>query len=130
MSAYSLITNSSPLEEAGVLFSWSHINVETQTSQGITKQIVKDATGVARPGELVAIMGASGAGKTSLLNALTCRNLDGLEVTGKRFVNNCLVTPDCLTAVSAYVQQDDLFIGTLTVREQLVFQVIIGSICR
>ena len=33
------------------------------------------------------------------------------------------VSPNSLTAVSAYVQQDDLFIGTLTVREHLNFQV-------
>ena len=31
------------------------------------------------------------------------------------------VTPNSLTSVSAYVQQDDLFIGTLTVREHLNF---------
>ena len=80
MSAYSLITNSSPIDETGVLFSWSHINVDTQPSKGETKQLVKDATGVARPGELVAIMGASGAGKSTLLNALTFRNLNGLQV--------------------------------------------------
>ena len=34
------------------------------------------------------------------------------------------VTPNNLTAVSAYVQQDDLFIGTLTVKEHLTFQVV------
>ena len=33
------------------------------------------------------------------------------------------ITPKSLTSVSAYVQQDDLFIGTLTVQEHLNFQV-------
>lgn len=28
-----------------------------------------------------------------------------------------------ISSISAYIQQDDLFIGTLTVREHLVFQV-------
>ena len=42
---------------------------------------------------------------------------------GNRFANGVPVTPNSLTSVSAYVQQDDLFIGTLTVREHLNFQV-------
>ena len=68
-------------------------------------------------------MGASGAGKTTLLNVLTHRNNDKLRITGNLVVNGEVVTPDTLTSRSAYVQQDDLFIGTLTVREQLIFQV-------
>ncbi|CAL4079531.1 unnamed protein product, partial [Meganyctiphanes norvegica] len=79
-------------------------------------------TGICRPGELLAIMGASGAGKTTLLNVLTHRNSARLRVTGDLYANGKPVDPDTLTSRSAYVQQDDLFIGTLTVREQLVFQ--------
>ena len=45
------------------------------------------------------------------------------QVSGKRYVNGVAVTPNSLTSVSAYIQQDDLFIGTLTVREHLEFQV-------
>jgi len=79
-------------------------------------------TGVVCPGELVAIMGASGAGKSTLLNVLNFRNTGKLKVTGERAVNGVPVGPDSLTSVSSYVQQDDLFIGSLTVREHLVFQ--------
>ena len=67
-------------------------------------------------------MGASGAGKSTLLNALTFRNLTGLKVNGNRYANGVAVSPNSLTSVSAYVQQDDLFIGTLTVKEHLIFQ--------
>ena len=79
-------------------------------------------SGFVRPGEVVAIMGASGAGKSTLLNALTSRNLQGLDASGSSYVNGVRVTPNALTAVSAYIQQDDLFIGTLTAREHLEFQ--------
>ena len=34
------------------------------------KKILHNVTGYAKPGEMVAIMGASGSGKTSLLNIL------------------------------------------------------------
>ena len=83
------------------------------------------ASGIVRPGEFLAIMGASGAGKSTLLNTLLFRNLSGLTVSGSRLANNQLVTPTSLTSVSAYVQQDDLFIGTLTVREHLNFQALV-----
>ena len=68
-------------------------------------------------------MGASGAGKTTLLNVLTHRNNDKLHITGDLFVNGHRVDPDTLTSCSAYVQQEDLFDGHITVREQLIFQV-------
>lgn len=78
--------------------------------------------GQIRPGQLLAIMGASGAGKTTLLNVLTSRNLQKLVVDGEVLVNGESVGSS-MTRISAYVQQDDLFIGTLKVREHLVFQV-------
>jgi len=80
-------------------------------------------SGVAHPGELLAIMGASGAGKTTLLNTLMFRSLPNVEVRGRRAVNGVSVTCNTVASLAAYVQQDDLFIGTLTVREHLVFQV-------
>ena len=77
-----------------------------------------------RPGELLAVMGASGAGKSTLFNVLTFRS-EKLTVSGTRLLNGVPTDPDTLTAVSAYVQQDDLFIGSLTVREHLIFQALL-----
>uniref|UniRef100_A0AC34Q508 ABC transporter domain-containing protein n=1 Tax=Panagrolaimus sp. JU765 TaxID=591449 RepID=A0AC34Q508_9BILA len=65
-------------------------------------------------------MGASGAGKTTLLNALMGRNLTGLEVTGDVFVGGSKEVP--IGDVSGYVQQDELFVPTLTVNEHLMIQ--------
>lgn len=83
--------------------------------------------GEVRPGQLLAIMGASGAGKTTLMNVLTCRNLRKLIIEGEVLVNGEVVGSQ-LSKISAYVQQDDLFIGTLRVREHLVFQVHVACI--
>ncbi len=68
-------------------------------------------------------MGSSGAGKTTLLNTLTYRSGANLVVSGSRTVNDVPVNQNTLASISAYVQQDDLFFGNLTVREHLIFQV-------
>lgn len=85
--------------------------------------ILLAVNGAAYPGELLAIMGSSGAGKTTLLNTLTFRTPSGVVSSGTRALNGQPATPEALTALSAYVQQQDLFIGTLTVKEHLIFQV-------
>ncbi|XP_069178587.1 protein white-like isoform X1 [Procambarus clarkii] len=125
-----------------ITYTWDAVNVfisagvlprrcqgppSPSTSRNAASQvhILKNVTGICRPGELLAIMGASGAGKTTLLNVLTHRNNDKLRVTGDIFVNGSRVDPEDLTSRSAYVQQDDLFVGTLTVREQLIFQALL-----
>ena len=68
----------------------------------------------------------SGAGKSTLMNVLAHRNISRMEVSGIVEVNDRPIGRD-INAISAYVQQDDLFIGSLTVREHLTFQV--NSIC-
>lgn len=79
--------------------------------------------GVAYPGELLVLMGASGAGKTTLLNCMTFRNIKSLDITGLIYINDEPVTQCQLAAQSAYIQQEDMFVSWLTVREHLIFQV-------
>ncbi|CAK5059339.1 unnamed protein product [Meloidogyne enterolobii] len=58
--------------------------------------------------------GSYGAGKTSLLNILTQRNLSSLRVSGQIRINGVDVGKNVLRKISAYVQQEDLFIGSMT----------------
>ena len=68
----------------------------------------------------------SGSGKTTLLNVLTRRNLGQLNVSGQVLVNGEELGDD-IASISTYIQQDDLFIGTMTVREYLAFNVSVIS---
>jgi ABC-type multidrug transport system ATPase subunit len=75
-------------------------------------------------------MGASGAGKTTLLNILNFRNRGNLIIDDDIKVNGRVVKSNEIPEYSGYVQQLDLFIGTLTVREQLILYVnIINMFC-
>ncbi|XP_037726195.1 protein white [Drosophila subpulchrella] len=91
------------------------------------KHLLKNVCGVAYPGELLAVMGSSGAGKTTLLNALAFRSPQGIQVSpsGVRLLNGQPVDAKEMQARCAYVQQDDLFIGSLTAREHLIFQAMV-----
>lgn len=64
----------------------------------------------------------SGAGKTTLMNVLAHRNISQMEVRGTVEVNDRPIGRE-ITKITAYIQQEDLFVGSLTVREHLIFQV-------
>ena len=56
------------------------------------------------------------------MNVLAHRNIAQVQVTGTVAVNGQPTGID-INALSAYIQQEDLFIGSMTVREHLTFQV-------
>ncbi|PIC41312.1 hypothetical protein B9Z55_008774 [Caenorhabditis nigoni] len=113
--------HSVPQKGARKKLTFQNIEAVAVKKKGIRQEILKKVSGIARPGELTFIMGSSGAGKTTLLNILTGRNLKNMETEGEVIVNNRNMTPNEMKKLSAYVQQDDVFIGMLTVRETLLF---------
>uniref|UniRef100_A0A3P9MS38 ATP-binding cassette, sub-family G (WHITE), member 2c n=1 Tax=Poecilia reticulata TaxID=8081 RepID=A0A3P9MS38_POERE len=86
---------------------------------GPEKQILKDVSGIMRPG-MNAILGATGSGKTSLLDVIAGRKDPAGLRQGTVQVNGKAVTSE-LRLSSAYVVQDDILMGTLSVRENLLF---------
>ncbi|CAJ0948149.1 unnamed protein product, partial [Mesorhabditis belari] len=86
-----------------------------------TKAVLQNVSGFALPGEILAIMGGSGAGKTTLLNILTNNKQEGVRQSGMVLVNGDEVDETTLRRMATFVQQVDVFCGTLTVKEQLLF---------
>ncbi|CAG7830281.1 unnamed protein product, partial [Allacma fusca] len=51
------------------------------------KRVLNNVSGIVYPGNLMAIMGASGAGKTTLMNVLAHKNEGSVAVDGEVRVN-------------------------------------------
>ncbi|XP_052628730.1 broad substrate specificity ATP-binding cassette transporter ABCG2 isoform X2 [Harpia harpyja] len=82
------------------------------------KEVLRDVNGIMRPG-LNAILGPTGSGKSSLLDILAARK-DPHGLSGDILINGA-PQPANFKCTSGYVGQDDVVMGTLTVRENLKF---------
>lgn len=76
--------------------------------------------GVVQPGETMAIMGASGAGKTTFLDILAGKHKAG-EVRGEIFVNGVSLDPQVYKGIIGFMDQEDTLMPTLTVFETITF---------
>ena len=83
------------------------------------KTLLNGVQGAVRPGELMAIMGASGAGKTTFLDILARKNKRGAS-TGDFYVNGELISDADFRSVIGFVDQDDILLPTLTVHETIL----------
>uniref|UniRef100_A0A8C7HX71 ABC transporter domain-containing protein n=1 Tax=Oncorhynchus kisutch TaxID=8019 RepID=A0A8C7HX71_ONCKI len=111
----------------GPTVSFSRLHYSVMESKGLChktgpeKHILKDVSGIMRPG-MNAIMGPTGSGKTSLLDVIAGRKDPAGLKFGQVLIDGKMVTSD-LRLISAYVVQDDILMGTLSVRENLLFSV-------
>lgn len=92
----------------------------TLTLKGKGKHLLRCVTGKIMPGRITAVMGPSGAGKTTFLSALAGK-AHGCRITGSILVNG---KPDSIHSykkIIGFVPQDDIVHGNLTVEENLWF---------
>eukprot|EP00741_Cyanophora_paradoxa_P005529 tig00000900_g5361.t1 len=71
-----------------------------------------------RSGGLVALMGPSGGGKTTLLDVLADRKTGG-KTAGELLINKRPRDP-CFLRMSGYVEQFDLLLSTMTIKEAIM----------
>eukprot|EP00924_Labyrinthula_sp_SR-Ha-C_P011236 maker-scaffold_48-snap-gene-1.43-mRNA-1 protein AED:0.30 eAED:0.30 QI:5/1/1/1/1/1/2/79/656 len=104
--------------ESNTTLEWSNISYSIRK-----KQILNKVSGRVESGEVTALMGSSGAGKTSLMNVLAGRVVTNgkKKVKGTILVNGVLSDPKEYRRKVAYVMQDDVLFATATVKESLDF---------
>ncbi|XP_020550291.1 pleiotropic drug resistance protein 1-like isoform X1 [Sesamum indicum] len=83
--------------------------------------ILHDVSGIIKPGRMTLLLGPPCSGKTTLLLALAGKLDPELKVSGRVTYNGHEMEEFVPQRTSAYISQNDLHIGELTVRETLAF---------
>ncbi|KAI7981818.1 Pleiotropic drug resistance protein 3 [Camellia lanceoleosa] len=83
-------------------------------------QLLCDITGVFRPGVLTALMGVSGAGKTTLMDVLAGRKTSG-TIEGDIRIGGFPKVQETFARISGYCEQTDIHSPQITVEESVVY---------
>ena len=92
-------------------------------NQGVTEDklvLLKGVSGSFRPGVLTALMGVSGAGKTTLMDVLAGRKSGGY-IDGKITISGYPKKQETFARVSGYCEQNDIHSPHVTVYESLLY---------
>ncbi|CAN6557163.1 unnamed protein product [Malus baccata var. baccata] len=92
-------------------------------SQGVEEtrlQLLRDVSGAFRPGVLTALVGVSGAGKTTLMDVLSGRKTGGY-IEGSISISGYPKNQATFARVSGYCEQNDIHSPYVTVYESLLY---------
>jgi len=88
------------------------------------RHILNNISGCVKPGQVMAIMGASGAGKSTFLDILARKRKRGV-VSGTTLVNGREVSDSEFKNVIGFVDQEDTLMSTLTVYETILYSALL-----
>ncbi len=92
-------------------------------AQGVTEdklQLLNDISGSFRPGVLTALVGVSGAGKTTFMDVLAGRKTGGY-IEGSIYISGYPKKQETFARVSGYCEQFDIHSPNVTVHESLLY---------
>jgi ABC-type multidrug transport system ATPase subunit len=109
-------------------------SVRSADNKGLSR-VLHGCNGMVNSGEMLAIIGSSGAGKSTVLNLLAGRIKSSKDCVsgGTVLVNGMKRDFSTYKKLAAFVEQDDCMFGTLTVEEQLRYAALLrlpGSMSR
>ncbi|KAL5975822.1 ABC transporter G member 36 [Asimina triloba] len=99
------------------------MKLQEMKAQGVTEdrlELLKGVSGAFRPGVLTALMGVSGAGKTTLMDVLAGRKTGGY-IEGTIKISGYPKKQETFSRVSGYCEQDDIHSPHVTVYEALLY---------
>ncbi|XP_023526832.1 pleiotropic drug resistance protein 2-like [Cucurbita pepo subsp. pepo] len=134
-NAQEIVADLDPLQRGGMVLpfqplslAFNHVNyyVDMPTEMkmhAIEKdrlQLLDDVSGAFRPGVLTALVGVSGAGKTTLMDVLAGRKTSGY-IEGSICISGYPKKQSTFARVSGYCEQTDIHSPHVTVYESLLF---------
>ncbi|KAG6409673.1 hypothetical protein SASPL_127715 [Salvia splendens] len=115
-----------PFEPHSITFDDIRYSVDMPAemkAQGATEdrlELLKGVSGAFRPGVLTALMGVSGAGKTTLMDVLAGRKTGGY-IDGEITISGYPKNQATFARISGYCEQNDIHSPNVTVYESLVY---------
>ncbi|KAI4386109.1 hypothetical protein MLD38_004070 [Melastoma candidum] len=94
--------------------------MKTQGVEETRLQLLRDVSGAFRPGVLTALVGVSGAGKTTLMDVLAGRKTGGY-IEGSITVSGYPKNQETFARVTGYCEQNDIHSPFVTVYESLMY---------
>ncbi|KAM4100328.1 hypothetical protein ACB094_05G059900 [Castanea mollissima] len=110
-----------PFDQYTITFD--EIKYSEMKNQGVTEdklELLKGVSSAFRPGVLTALIGVSGAGKTTLMDVLAGRKTGGY-IDGKITISRYPKKQETFARVSGYCEQNDIYSTHVTVYQSLLY---------